>query len=149
MRFFSWISHEPFEDRGGHGDLVDLLEGGLALFGEFGASGHEDDGALGGVDGRQAGDGVGEAGAAGEHGDGGLAGDAGVAVGHVHGRALVAGVDELDALIGGGVHQGQDGVAHDGEDLLHALLFEASDKEVAPVQLGHGCNSLYGDGFCK
>ena len=99
-------------------------------------------GLSGGVDGGQAGDGVGEAGATGEHGDGGLAGDAGVAVGHVHGGPLVAGVDELDALIGGGVHQRQDGVAHDGEYLLHAFLFQAADKEVAPVQLRHRCNSF-------
>ena len=139
----------PLRNGSRHGDLVDFLEGCLTLFGEFGASGNENDGAFGGIDGRQAGDGVGEAGAAGEQGDGGLAGDAGVAIGHVHGRALVAGVDELDALIGSGVDQRQNGVAHDGENLLHALLFQASDKEVAPVQLRHRCNSFNRGNVCK
>ena len=100
----------------------------MPFFGEFGAAGDEDDRAFRGVDGGQAGDGVGEAGAAGEQGDGRLAGDAGIAVGHVHGRALVSGVDKLDAFVSGGVNQGQDGIADYGEHPLDALLFQAADE---------------------
>ena len=121
----------------GHRHLVDLLEGGLALLGQFGAAGHEDHGALGGVDGGQAGDGVGKAGTAGEQGHRRLAGDAGVAVGHVHRRALVPCVDELDALIRGGVNQGQYRVPDNRKDLLHPFLLQAANEQMPTIQLRH------------
>ena len=139
----------PFRNGSGHGDLVNLLEGGLALLRQFGAAGDEYHWAFGGVDGGQAGDGVGESGAAGEQGDGGLAGDTGVAVGHVHGRALVAGVDEFDALIGGGIHQGQDGVAHDGENLLNASCFRHRIKRCPPFSSDMDATPYNRDGVCK
>ena len=125
----------------GHGgadfDLIDFLEAEEAAFGEFAAAGDEDDGAFGGVDVGEAGDGVGEAGATGEHGDGGFASDAAPSVGHGHGCALVAGVDELDALIFGGVGQGEHGVTDDGEYLLDAFEFKAAYEQVGPGEVRH------------
>ena len=120
-----------------HANLVHFLEGGHALFRQFGAAGHENDGAFRGVDGGKAGDSVGKARAAGEQGHGRLAGDAGVAVGHVHGGALVASVDEFNPLVGRGVHQGQDGIADDGKHPLDAFLLQAADEKVTSVQVGH------------
>ena len=126
-----------FGDRGGHRHLVDFLKGGHAFFGEFGAAGDEHHRGFGSVDGGQGADGVGKAGAAGEDAGRRAAGDAGVAVGHMQRGALVAGVDELDALIGGGVHQGQNSVADDGKDFLDALLLEAANEQMRPGKFRH------------
>ena len=127
----------PLRNGRRHGHLVDLLEGCLSLLGQLGAAGHEDHRALGGVDGGQAGDGVGETGAAGEQGHRRLAGDARVAVGHVHRRALVPRVDELDALVGRRVHQGQYRVPDNRKDLLHPLLLQAANEQMPTIQLRH------------
>ena len=91
-------------DRSGHGYLVDLLEGGHSFLRKLGGAGHEDHRAFRSEDGRKTGDGVGVTRAAGDHRHRWLPGDPGVGVGHMHRRPLVAGVDELDAFVGGGVH---------------------------------------------
>ena len=124
-------------NRSGHRNLVDLLERRLALLGQLGAAGHEDHRALGRVDGGQAGDGVGEAGPAGEQGHRRLAGDARIAVGHVHRRALVPRVDELDALIRRRVHQGQNRVPNNRKDLLNPFLLQAANEQMPTIQLRH------------
>ena len=56
----------------------------------------------------------------------GLAGDASVGVGHVHRCSFMTRVDELDALVSSGVHQRENGVSHNRENPLNALLFQAS-----------------------
>ena len=128
----------PLGDRSGHADLVNLLEGGHTLFRQLGAARNEDNRALRGVDRRKGRDGVGEAGPAGEYAHGRLAGYAGVAVGHVQGSALVTSVDELYALIRSRIHQRQYCVADDGEYLLDAFLFQASDEQMSSGESGHG-----------
>ena len=124
--------------RRGHADLVDLLKGRHTLLGHFGRPGDEDHRALGGVDGRKGGDGVGKSGPAGEDAHRRTPGDSGVAVGHVQGRPFVPGIDEPDALVFGSVHQWQDGVADDGEHHLNALQFETPDEEMGSGQFCHG-----------
>ena len=76
-------------------------------------------------------------GAAGDHGHRGLSGNPGPGVGHVHRRRLVARVHELQALVLHGVHQGEDGVPHYGEDPANPLLLEGPHQQVRPGELGH------------
>ena len=109
-------------DRSGHGYLIDLLEGGHSFLRKLSGAGHEDHRAFRSEDGRKTRDGVGVTRSAGEHGHGWLSGDPGVGVGHMHRRTFVAGVDELDTFVSGGVYQGQDGVAYYSKDLLNAFL---------------------------
>jgi len=123
--------------RCGHADLVDLLEGRHTLLGHLGRPGDEYDRGLGGVDGRKGGNGIGKAGPAGEDARRRTAGDPGISVGHVQRRAFMPGVDELDALVFRRIHQGQDGVADDGEHLLDALQLETSNEEMGSGQLCH------------
>ena len=128
----------PLGHRRRHAHLVDLLEGGHSLFRQLGGPSHENHWALRRVNSRQPGDGVGEPRPSGEQGHGGPPGDAGVTVGHVHRRPFVPGVDEFDSFVSRGVHQGQNRVADDGENLLDSFLLQAADEQVASVQGASG-----------
>ena len=63
------------------------------------------------------------------------------AVGRVHGRLLVAHVDDLDALVDAAVVEGHDVPARQGEDDLDAGLLEGLRRELSAVE-GHGWVSL-------
>ncbi len=64
-------------------------------------------------------------------------GDAPPGVGHVHRRLLVAGVDESEALVVHHVHDGQDVVSRQGEDVVDALQPEGLSYEVTTSNAGH------------
>ena len=76
-------------------------------------------------------------GPAGEQGHRRLASDAGVAVGHVHRRAFMPRVDELNALIRRRIHQGQYRVPDNRKDLLHPFLLQAANEQMPTIQLRH------------
>ena len=83
------------------------------------------------------GDGVGDARTGGRHGDAEAAGQLGMGVRHVHGRALVAHVDDADALPRDMVPDRLDVAALQAEDAVDAARFEkARDPGGAGERVG-------------
>ena len=98
-----------------HGPAAQLVQGGGPAYGQHGALGMEGIG--------QTGDGVGKPRGR-VHYHPRSAGDTPPRVGHVHGRLLVAGVDDPKAHVVQHVERGQDMVSRQREDGVHAFELE-------------------------
>ena len=118
-----------------HGRLVQLLEGPHAGLRERAVTADHHQGRLGRTGHEEAGDAVAVSGPCGEQGHPGLAGETAPAVGHVHGRRLVAGVDELEAAADAGVEERQVLVAGEGEEMADPGGGQGLDDALGP---GHG-----------